>query len=308
MYSIYSNNEFIMDQLNAMRTFVRVVQSGSFSAAAREQNSSQATVSKKIAALENRLGVKLIARTSREQSLTQAGAEYHEYCVAMLTELEEVEARVRSRTTTPQGLLRIAVAVPLGRLVLAPLIVEFLAENPDMQVDLSVDERHVDLVAEGIDIAIRARALEDSTLIARPLFENPLLLLASPDYLKRNGEPRTPADLKNHDCIVYTLMKSLNNWHFSRGDTETTVAVSGPCRSSSSETNLQMALSGAGIVHAPMWMVREYLQQGRLVQVLKDYRAPNIPINIVYPQNRHVPLKVRCFVDFLREKLDGFDA
>jgi DNA-binding transcriptional LysR family regulator len=292
-----------MDQLSAMRAFVRVIQSGSFSAAAREQNSSQATVSKKVAALEAKLGVKLLTRSSRDQSLTQAGIDYYEQCVALLSELDEVEARVRSQVAAPQGTLRVTAPVAFGRLVLAPLMGEFLQRYPDIKIDMLLGDRHVDLIAEGVDVAIRARKLEDSSLVARHLFENPMLLVASPGYVEQHGAPREPADLKRHNCIVYSLMKTGNNWHFTRLGKEESVPVTGNLQSDNGDTNLEVVLSGLGITTLPIWMVDEYLRAGRLVQVLSDYQADQIPFNAIYPQNRYVPLKVRCFVDFLKEKL-----
>jgi len=294
-----------MDQLGAMRTFVRVIQLGSFSAAARELNSTQATVSKKVAALETKLGVKLINRSSRDQSLTQAGIDYFDHCVTVLSEMDEVEAELRSHVASPKGLLRITAPIPFARLVLAPLLPEFLQRYPDIQIDMPLEERHLDLIAEGIDIAIRARKLEDSSLIAKPLFDNPLVLVASPNYVERFGEPKVPADLKQHDCIVYTLNKTLNNWHFSKGEAEETVAVSGSFRSSNGETNLALVLAGQGITQVPVWMVDEYIQSGKLVQLLSDYKTDYMPINIIYPQSRYLPLKVRCFINFLSEMLAG---
>ncbi|WP_260260451.1 LysR family transcriptional regulator [Vibrio intestinalis] len=294
-----------MDQLGAMRTFLSVIQTGSFSAAATELSSSQATISKKVAALEDKLGVKLLTRTSRKLSLTQAGQEYYNHCVAILQEIDEVEASVRSQVSSPKGQLRIAAPAPLARLLLAPLIGEFLREYPDIEVNLSIEERVIDLVAEGIDIAIRAKKLEDSSLIARPLFSNPLMLVASPDYLKKHGTPKQPKDLKSHSCIVYNFNRSLNNWHFKQNDDWLSVPVKGGVRSNSGETNLELALTGLGITQLPIWMMDKYLQSGELVQVLQDFPSDSVPINIIYPQNRYVPLKVRCFIEFIQEKLRG---
>ncbi|MCG9633301.1 LysR family transcriptional regulator [Vibrio sp. Isolate30] len=294
-----------MDQLGAMRVFLRVIETGSFSAAAREQNSSQATISKKVAALEDKLGVKLLTRTSRELSLTQAGQEYYEHCLNIVQEIDEVEASVRSQVSSPKGTLRIAAAAPLARILLAPLIAEFLEEYPDIEVDMVIDERHIDLVAEGIDIAIRARKLEDSSLIARPLFNNPLLLVAAPGYLKKHGVPTQPKDLKSHQCIVYTFNRSLNNWHFVDNGQDVSIPVRGTFRSNSGETNLEMALAGLGITQLPIWMMDEHLQSGKLVRVLEEYPSDTVPINAIYPQSRHVPLKVRCFVNFIQEQLRG---
>ena len=149
------------------------------------------------------------------------------------------------------------------------------------------------------------RKLEDSSLIARPLFDNPLILVASPAYVARKGLPKAPEDLKNHDCIVYSLNKTLNNWHFSKDGSDQTVAVSGSFRSNSGETNLALVLAGQGITQIPVWMVDEHLQRGQLVQLLSDYGTDDMPINIVYPQSRYLPLKVRCFIDFLSDRLAG---
>ncbi|WP_375753835.1 LysR family transcriptional regulator [Vibrio sp. HN007] len=292
-----------MDQLSAMRTFIRVVQSGSFSAAAREQNTSQATISKKVAALENKLGVKLITRANRDHSLTEAGSSYYEHCMSVISEIDEMDANVRSQVSSPKGILRIAAPAPLGRIVLSPLIAEFLREYPDIEIDMSLEERHIDLIAEGIDVAIRARALDDSSMIARSLFENPQILVATPEYISKAGIPGTPIDLKRHNCIVYTLKKTRSNWHFNYDGKDIAVPVSGSFRSNNGETNLELALSGLGITQLPIWMVDEYLRTGKLIQVLKEYDAGNIPINAIYPQNRYVPLKVRCFIDFIRDRL-----
>jgi DNA-binding transcriptional LysR family regulator len=300
-YSIFEYMVF-MDKFIAMRAFVRVALSGSFSAAARDQNSSQATISKRVAALEESLGVKLLSRTSRNSALTQAGAEYYEHCVALLAEMDEVEAQVRSQHAAPQGVLRVTAPVAFGRLVLAPLVSEFLQAYPDIQLDMSLVDKQVDLIAEGMDIAIRARKLEDSSLIARPLFDNPMLLVASPKYITVHGIPEQPVDLTEHNCIVYSLFGT-SNWLFRHGGKEVSVPVSGSFRSDSGDTNLEVALTGLGITQSPFWMVEEHLRNGRLVRLLPDYQPNPVPFNAVYPHNRYVPLKVRCFIDFLKMKI-----
>ena len=305
MNTIYSKFELkrVMDQLIAMRTFVRVVQTGNFSAAAREQNSSQANVSKRVAALESLLGVKLLTRTSRELSLTEMGSDYYEKCLAILAELDEADAAVRSQTASPKGTLRIAAPVAFARLVLAPLIKSFIEQYPEINIDIAASDAHVDLIAQGIDIAIRAKKLEDSSLVARHLFENSMLLVASPSYLEQRGTPVIPDDLKHHKCIVYSLLSSINVWHFSKQNKDFAVPVKGNFQSSNGDTNLEVALTGVGIVQLPIWMVDEHLKSGRLIQVLTDYKANSIPLNAIYPQNRYVPLKVRCFIDFLKKEL-----
>lgn len=292
-----------MDQLVAMRTFVRVVQTGNFSAAAREQNSSQANVSKRVAALESLLGVKLLTRTSRELSLTDMGNEYYDKCLVILAELDEADAAVRSEAASPKGTLRIAAPIALARLVLAPLIKPFTEQYPEIIIDLAASDAQVDLIAQGIDVAIRVKKLEDSSLIARHLFDNPMLVVASPDYLALNGRPETPDDLRHHNCIVYSLFSSVNSWHFTKEDKKFTVPVKGNFRSSNGDTNLEVALTGLGIIQLPVWMLAKHLKSGRLTQILTDYNAGSIPLNAIYPQNRYVPLKVRCFVDFLKQEL-----
>ncbi|WP_028863884.1 LysR family transcriptional regulator [Psychromonas aquimarina] len=292
-----------MDQLAAMRTFVRVVQTGSFSSAGREQSSSQATISKRVAGLETLLGVKLLVRSSRELSLTETGRVYYEKCIAILMELDEADADARSQTALPKGILRIAAPIAIARLVIAPLIKTFIDQYPEIKVEIVAADAHVDLIADGIDVAVRAKKLEDSSLVARHLFDNPMLLVASPDYLQVHGRPAKPEDLAHHNCIVYSLLSSVNIWHFSSKGENITVQVKGSFQSNNGDTNLEAALAGVGITQLPVWMVHEYLNNGRLTQILTDYTAASIPLNAIYPQNRYVPLKVRCFVDFLKKNL-----
>lgn len=292
-----------MDQLGAMRVFVRVVQTGSFSATGRELNTTQTTISKKVAALEKKLGVKLLTRSSRDHALTDVGAEYYEKCVAIIGELDEAEARARSQVTSPRGVIRIAAPIAFGRLILAPVIAEFFSLYPEIKVDLTLSDKHVDLIGEGVDVAIRARKLEDSSLVARHLFDNQMLLVASPEYLAQHGEPKDPMELKRHNCLVYSMLKTLNVWHFSRGGKNLSVPVNGNFQSDNGDVLLEVALAGLGFAQLPIWMVGEYLKSGRLKQVLSDYEAQTLPFNAIYPQNRYVPLKVRCFVDFMKQKL-----
>ncbi|MBA5761073.1 LysR family transcriptional regulator [Vibrio sp. 404] len=297
-----------MDQLSAMRAFVRVVQTGSFSATGREMNSSQTTISKKVAALEKLIGVKLLTRSSRDHTLTPSGALYYQTCVDILNELDEAEAKARSEVALPQGVIRIAAPIAFGRLVIAPLIAEFFSHYPEIKVDLSLSDKHIDMISEGIDVAIRARKLEDSSLIARHLFDNHMLLLASPDYLAKHGEPQHPDELKQHNCLVYSQLQSINVWHFNRQDTQYSVPVNGNFKSDNGDVLLEVALTGMGLVQMPIWMVKEHLDSGRLQQVLSDFAGQNLPFNAIYPQNRYVPLKVRCFVDFLKQKLSSEQA
>ncbi|CAE6936623.1 Bacterial regulatory helix-turn-helix protein [Vibrio sp. B1REV9] len=292
-----------MDQLSAMRAFVRVVQTGSFSATGREMNTSQTTISKKVAALEKKIGVKLLARSSRDHALTPAGAKYYQTCVDILGELDEAETEARSEVASPQGTVRISAPVAFGRILLAPIMAEFFQRYPDIKVDLRLSDRHTDLISDGIDVAIRARQLEDSTLIARHLFDNPMLALAAPSYLDRNGTPKKPDDLTQHNCLIYSGMQEVNIWRFTKEDKEHSVAVSGNFQSDNGDVLLEVALTGMGIVILPIWMVESHIKAGRLKQVMSDYLGQNLPFNAVYLQSRYTPLKVRCLIDYLKEKL-----
>ncbi|AQW61432.1 LysR family transcriptional regulator [Vibrio owensii] len=292
-----------MDQLSAMRAFVRVVQTGSFSATGREMNTSQTTISKKVAALEKKIGVKLLARSSRDHALTPAGAKYYQTCVDILGELDEAEAEARSEVASPQGTIRISAPVAFGRILLAPIMAEFFQRYPDIKVDLQLSDQHTDLISDGIDVAIRAKQLEDSTLIARHLFDNPMLVLAAPSYLQQHGEPKAPEDLKQHNCLVYSRMRDINVWSFTKQNQKHAVAVNGNFQSDNGDVLLEVALTGMGIVTLPIWMVEHHLKEGRLTQLMSDYTGQNLPFNAVYLQSRYTPLKVRCLIDYLKEKL-----
>ncbi len=290
-----------MDQLGAMRAFTRVVETGSFSAAARETSTTQATISKRVAGLEKQLGVKLLMRTSRSRSLTQAGAEFYEKCVVILAELAEAESNARSQVTSPRGILRVTTAVPLGRLLIAPLLPDFLTRYPEIKLDLALSDTHVDLAGEGFDIAIRAQQLKDSSLIARKLFENPMFLVASPSYLKQHGVPRTPEELVDHNCIVYSQLSNQNLWHFVHEGDDIPVHVNGNFQCDNGDTILTAATVGIGFAVLPHWMIHSQLNAGELQVVMSKFRPQTLPINAVYPQRQFLPAKVRCFIDFLIE-------
>ena len=292
-----------MDQLRAMRSFVRVVESGGFSAAAKEQNSNQGSISKRVAALEKKLGLILLTRTSRHQLLTEAGELYYQHCVAVLSEMDETEAKIRSQIALPAGILRVSAPVPFGRTVIAPLLTDFLLQYPEIELELSVEERNVDLLAEGIDVAIRARELQDSSLVAVPLINTPMLTVASPDYLKRAGIPHLPDELKHHNCIVYVSRTVQKKWYFSHDQTDFVIPVSGSIRSNSADTVFELVLSNGGIGQLPQWMVSKAIRDNHLVHLFSDFQTEKIPFNIVYPQNRYLPAKVRCFIDFLKNNI-----
>ncbi len=231
------------------------------------------------------------------------GAQYYQSCIAILSELDEAQAQVRSQIASPSGLLRVAAPVVFGRQFIASILTEFLERYPDITVDLLLSDQHVDLIADGIDVAIRAKKLEDSSLVARHLFKNPFVVVASVKYLQNRSEPITPDELKSHNCIIYSMLKSINIWHFEHEGQPISVAVTGRSRCDSGDVILQLALDGAGIAHLPIWMVDEHVRSGKLTVLLENYTSKPLPFNALYPQSRYVPLKVRCFIEYLKQKL-----
>lgn len=305
MHTIYSRNASNgwadMDQLTAMRIFTRVVETGSFSAVAKELGIGQSTVSKRLAALEVKLGTRLLARTSRKLSLTEVGSDYYERCLPILMELDEAEASVSSMMSNPKGVLRVNVPVSFGQRHVIPRMPEFLQACPKVKLDIMLMDRQVDLIAEGIDVAVRIGILDDSSLVATHLGDSPRLLVASKSYLDKHGRPNHPQELKNFDCLVYSLLSTGNIWHFQRQGKKFTVPVKGNFQANNSDAVREMALAGTGIMALPKWMSHPYIQNGELDIILQEYTLQGFPIQAVYPHNRYVPSKVRSFVNFLQQ-------
>jgi len=289
-----------MDTLIAMHSFVRVVETGSFSAAAREENTNQATISKRVAALEAALSVRLLVRGSRSHQLTEAGQRYYERAVNILNEIEEAESETRSLTATPKGRLRVTVPTLFSSLYLTPLISEFLAAFPEIRLDMSFSEKVINLVEENIDVAIRFGELKDSSLIARRLGSYKLIVVATPTYIERHSEPLQPSELCNHNCLVYTLGQHGAVWNFSNHKEDTAVHVSGNFQCDTGFGLMEMVLAHSGIAFMPTWLVKPHIKSGRMIQILSNYYQRS-PINAVYPQNRYVPLKTKCFIDFMEK-------
>jgi len=294
-----------MEQLTAMRMFTRLVQTGSFSAVAREAGVSQSSVSKRLAALEAKLGARLLARTSRKLSLTEVGSDYYERCLPILMEIDEAEASVSSMTGNPKGVLRVNVPVSFGQRHVIPRMTDYLLAYPNVKLDIMLLDRRVDLIAEGVDVAVRIGILDDSSLVARRLGDSPRLLVASRSYLDKWGRPNHPHELKNFDCLVYSLLGTGNIWNFQRQGKKYSVQVKGTFQSNNSDAVLQMALAGIGIMALPKWMSDPYIQNGELEVILPEYTPQGFPIQAVYPQNRYVPSKVRSFVSFLQQAFAG---
>ncbi|CAN7538595.1 LysR family transcriptional regulator [Variovorax paradoxus] len=290
-----------MDRLLAMEMFVRVVETGSFSKAALEFHTTQPTVTKQVAATEARLKVRLLNRNTRGVSLTEPGALYYEKCKSIVREAEEAESIVQLRQNQAQGLLRIGTSVAFGRRVVVPLALEYMRRHPQVQLDLSFEDRYVDLIAQGIDVAIRMGKLADSSLGARYLGTNPWAMVAAPGYLKKHGTPRRAQDLSAHVALIYSSVVGDEFWrmHTPKGD-PVTVPVSGRFRSNNLSAVLAAARDGLGIALMPRYVASESLASGKVLEVLGDHKLPEQEIHAVFPSPKLVPGKVSGFVAFLQ--------
>ncbi len=287
-----------MDRLAAMHMFIRVVETGSFSSVARELNSTQPTVSKNIAELESWLGAKLLNRSTRSLRLTETGADYYERCVSILQDVEEAEQNVGLLQTQAKGLVRVSAAVAFGRLHIVPRLNAFFDQYPDIHVEIRLNDRIVDLVEEGIDVAFRMGTLRDSNLIARNLCSSPTITVATPGYLEKRGIPNHPRDLREHNYVVYTDLGQRDQTNYLEDGIAFHVRVEGNVFSNSSEVLRSALLSGIGISKVPRWLVGDAIKDGRLVEVLADYQPKPSNIYAVYSPGRHLPSKMRCFIDF----------
>ncbi|WP_282604848.1 LysR family transcriptional regulator [Pelagibius sp. Alg239-R121] len=290
-----------MDNVSEMDVFVRVVQSGSFSAAARSLDLTPSAISKQIGRLEDRLGARLFNRTTRRLNLTEAGTGFHERCRQILSDIEEAEQAVADLLSTPRGTLKLALPAAFGKLHVAPVLAGYLQRYPDMRIDLNLNDRLIDILAEGMDLAIRIGDLSDSSLIARRLAPNRRVVCGAPAYFSGSRPPEKPQDLIAHNCLVYTYRASRNDWHFDGPEGHETVQVSGNLEANSAEALQSAVLSGVGIGLLPMWLIGADLKAGRMIEVLSEYHVPDSAVYAVYPPGRHLSPKVRSFVDYLAE-------
>jgi DNA-binding transcriptional LysR family regulator len=290
--------------LQAMSIFVRIVASGSLSAAAREFGLSTAVVSRRLAALEARLGARLLTRTTRTVRLTDEGAAYHDACVRILAEVEEADSAVSAGRAEPRGSLKVALPASFGHQHVAPLIPQFADRYPRIQLALSLSDRAVNVIDEGFDLAIRIAELEDSALAARKLAPNRRVVCASPDYLRRHGTPREPEDLVNHNFLVTTWghdFSMLLDYKGADGQPGS-VRVSGRYACDNWEVLREWALAGLGVALKSTWDVRRHLEDGSLVALCPGYSFDSdVAIYAVYPHRRHLPAKTRAFIEFLAE-------
>lgn len=299
-----------MDRLTAMQTFVRVVESGSFSAVARETQTTQSAVSKQVAALERALGARLLSRTTRALALTEDGERYFEQARRLVAEIAEAESGLRQGEQQLSGWLRVAASVGFGRLKLMPLVKTFLMEHPSVKIDLRLNDGFIDLVEQGIDVAVRIGELDDSTLVAKRIGTTKRALIASRQYLrslpKGLNTPRVPEDLLQLNCIVYTELASQNAWTFTAGPgapvevgTVVTIRAQGNLQTNSSEVVRASVLSGMGVGFSPTWLFEDEMAQGDLQVLLPDWPTPPLPVHLVSPSQRRQSAKVRAFADHL---------
>jgi DNA-binding transcriptional LysR family regulator len=292
-----------MDNLADIAVFVRVVERGSFTQAADDLSLSRAVVSKYLSRLESRLGARLLHRTTRRLSLTEAGAALFEASRGAIERIDEAEAAVARLQSKPRGRLRVSAPMSFGILHLGPAIADFSREHPEVTLDMRLDDRYVNLVEEGFDVAIRIGNLSDSSLVARKLASTRSVACASPDYLARQGEPEAPEDLASHDCLIYSYLSTANVWRFTApGGREIPVAVTGSYRINNGIVLAEAAVAGHGILMAPTFYIGHLLREGKLRRILTRYGLPELGIYAVYPQRDHVPPKVRVFVDFFARR------
>jgi DNA-binding transcriptional LysR family regulator len=294
-----------MDRLTSMAVFLRVVALGGFAAAAREAGLSPTMVAKHVQALESHLGSTLLNRTTRRQSLTEAGHVYHAHCKRLLADIDAADRSVGQLRATPRGTLRVTAPVTFGTRRLAPALADFLRTHPEVNVDLVLNDRVVDLVDEGFEAAIRVGHLPDSQLVARPLQPYRSMLCASPDYLRRRGRPKTPGDLAAHDCLGFSFAGVRGRWRLSRDGEDATVAFTPRLRANNGEALRQAVLAGAGIALQPEVLLADDVRHKRLVRLLPAWSLPSRPLHLVYVRDRQSTPKLQCFVDFVVERFKG---
>ena len=295
-----------MDRIREIGVFTRVVELGSFSKAADDLTVSQSTVTKSIAQLELQLGVRLLNRNTRGISLTELGSLYYEKCKAALHELAEAENIISQRRVQLEGTLRISTSVAFGRRIVTPLLIDFMNRNASLRIDLSCDDNYVDLVSQGVDIALRMGRLADSSLGGRYLGRNPWVMGASPDYVENRGAPSEPAQLNKHDCIVYTTVQGDAVWHLQESNgISFPVYVYGRLRSNNLSTVLAATENGLGISILPQYVAQKALRRGQLVQVLIDYILPEQELHAVFPSPKLVSNNVLSLINFLKPKFQG---
>jgi len=295
-----------MDRVAGVQLFIRVVETGSFSKAAGELGITQPTATKAVAAMELRLGARLLHRSTRGVTPTEVGALYYEKCKLIARDIDEADNLAVLLQSQVSGTLRISTSVGFGRRVVVPLVLRYMREHPGVTIDLSFDDRYVNLVEQGVDIALRMGRLADSSLGARYLGTNPWTTIAAPGYLRAHGTPRTPSDLGKHACLVYSSVQGDDRWSMtSPAGEEISVPVKGPLRSNNLSTLLAAARAGMGIAVLPWYVARESVADGVVQPIMADHSLPAQDLHAVFPSPKLVPSKVTNFIAFLQQALAG---
>ncbi len=292
-----------MDKFASMEAFTQVVQSGGFAAAARKMGVSRSTVNKLVINLENELKVQLLQRSTRKVNPTPTGLAFYERCLNILAELAAAEVAVSELQTEPKGTLKINAPMSFGTLYLGKAIAEFTAQYPELQIQLTLDDRFIDPIAEGYDLTIRISQPETSpSLVCQEIAPVSRVLCASPGYLEKQGTPHHPSELSQHSCLHYGQIVTGNQWQLNNGDREYQITVKGVLCSNNGEVLKDAAVQGLGIALLPTFIIEPELKQGTLAIILPDYQPPAIDLCLIYPLNRHLNTKIKLFVEFFRQK------
>lgn len=296
-----------MDRFASFTTFVQVADTGSFSAAARKLNISPAAVGKQIAALEKWLGVRLFDRTTRHLRRTDAGSDFYDRCSRILEELEGAQRAASAAQAEPRGTLRVSAPVSFAALYLGPALSKFLTAHAHVSVDLQLDDAKVPLIENGFDCAVRIGEVTETNVIARRVGSSNFVLCAAPAYLKRRGEPKRPQQLLDHDCLRYTL--GMSRWQFISPDgKDESITINGRLKSNNGMVLAAAAVDGFGLTYTPEFVVASALKENKLVRLLTRYQMASVPIHVVHAPGRHIPTKVRKFIDFVARRLNEVSA
>jgi DNA-binding transcriptional LysR family regulator len=302
------SKEPLMDKLNSLRAFVKVVELGSFSEAGRQLRLSRSAISKYVGELEQDLGVQLLNRTTRHASATENGQAYFERALSILSDLDAADLAVTQAQSTPRGLLRVNAPMSFGTLQLGPAIADFMAQCPELQIQLVLSDDQVDPMQGGFDVTLRIADLESSSLIARKIVAIDRVVCASPDYLKQNGTPKLPEDLRNHALLTYGFLLTGNQWKLTGKDGDHWIQPSWTLCVNNAEVLRDAAVKGRGVALLPTFIAGDALRAGALRSVLATYKAPPLTLYAIYPPTRHLAVKVRLFIDFLVARFSGVPA
>ena len=288
-----------MDKLNAISVFCKVIETQSFTQAANQQNISVAMASKLVSQLEEHLKTRLLQRTTRKIVPTEAGMLYYQRCQAILLDLNEADSSISNMTTSLQGNLLISVPRDFGLLYISPNLPKFIELHPNLHVEIEFEDKRVDLVAEGYDLALRIGYMQDSSLVARKISSSPMHFVASPSYLESRGTPLTPDDLEYHQGLLYKSSLNQVHWQSTKANQIQRYKIQSKVVSNNGMALLEMTKAGLGISNSPSFFVKEALASGELVEILSEYKQKPLDIYVVYPNRRHLPAKVRAFIEFL---------